>query len=81
MSGDREEPKRVFGMPRRTDRYARHDEETQQAFGVPVDWYGQLDWDWLHSLRHPLKAYRRWILIRRLGPYAPDEDDDPEATR
>ena len=81
MSGDREEPKRVFGMPRRTDRYARHDEETQQAFGVPVDWYSQLDWDWLHSLRHPLKAYRRWILIRRLGPYAPDEDDETEPTR
>jgi len=81
MSGDREDPKRVLGLPRRTGPYARRDEEVQRVFGVPLDWYGELDWDRLRSIRHPIKAYRRWTLIRRLGPYAPDEDDDPEPTR
>jgi hypothetical protein len=81
MSGDREEPKRVLGMPRGTDPYARQGEETQRAFGIPLDWYGALHWDRLRALRHPIKAYRRWTLIRRLGPYAPDEDDDPQPTR
>ena len=81
MSGDREEPRRVFGMPVRAGRHARQDEETQHVFGVPVNWNGQLDLDQLRFLRHPIRAYRRWALIRRLGPYAPDEGDDPEPTR
>lgn len=80
MSGDREEPKRVLGVPVRTDLHASEDEAGQRVFGVPVDWYGQIDWDWLRSLRHPIKAYRRWTLIRRLGPYAPEEGDDPGPT-
>ena len=81
MSGDREEPKRVFGMPRRIDPNATQDEEPRRAFGVPVDSFGQLDWERLRFLRHPVKACRRWLLIRRLGPYAPDEGDDPEPSR
>lgn len=59
--------------------HARQGEEPQRALGLPVDWYGPLDWDWLRSLRHPIKMYRRWTLRRRLGPYAPDEND-PEST-
>jgi hypothetical protein len=59
--------------------HARQGEEPQRFLGLPVDLYGPLDWDWLRSLRHPIKAYRRWTLRRRLGPYAPDEDD-PEPT-
>jgi hypothetical protein len=44
-----------------------------------VDWYGPVDGVRLPSLRHPIKAYKRWTLRRRLGPYAPD-DDDPKST-
>lgn len=78
VSGDREEPGRVFGMPRRgTGQHARHDEESRRVLGVPVDWYGQVEWDELRALRHPIKAYKRWALRRRLGPYAPDDDDIP----
>jgi hypothetical protein len=74
--GDREEPKRVFGMPRADiGSHAREDEETQRVLGVPAGWYGPVDWDRLRSFRHPMKAYKRWTLRRRLGPYAPDDAD------
>lgn len=80
VSGDREEPGRALGLPRRdVGLHARHDEEVKRVLGIPVDWYGPVDWDWLRPLRHPVKAYKRWTLIRRLGPYAPDEGD-PEST-
>ncbi len=80
MSADREEPDKVLGMPRsylgpHGTRGQRQDEEHKRVLGVPVDWYGPVDWDWLRSLRHPVRAYQRWTLIRRLGPYAPDERD------
>jgi hypothetical protein len=74
-----EEPNRVFGMPRRAIGRARQGEESRHVLGIPVDWYGPVDGIKFQSLRHPLKAYRRWTLIRRLGPYAPD-DDDPTPT-
>ncbi len=56
--------------------HARQDEETQHVLGFAVDWYGPVDGVWLRSLKHPIKAYKRWTLIRRLGPYAPDDEDD-----
>jgi hypothetical protein len=81
VSGDREEPDKVFGMPRRdVGPHARQGEEPQRVLGVPVDWYGPVDWDWLRSLRHPVKSYKRWTLRRRLGPYAPDDECDPKST-
>jgi hypothetical protein len=81
MSGDREEPGRVFGLPRRDlGAKSRQGEEQKRVLGVPVDWYSQVDVDAFRSLRHPIKAYKRWARIRRLGPYAPD-DDDPKPTR
>jgi hypothetical protein len=61
-------------MPRGPDPHARQGEEPQHVLGVPVGWYGPVDWDWLRSVRYPVKAYKRWTLRRRLGPYAPDED-------
>jgi hypothetical protein len=79
VAGDREEQNRVFGMPRGADPHARQDEEAQHVLGVPVDWYGPIDWDWLRSARHPIKACRRGKLRRRLGPYAPDDERDPES--
>lgn len=80
VSDDREELGRVFGMPRRNaGPHARRDEESHRVLGVPVDWYGPVDWNWLRSLRRPVKAYKRWTLIRRLGPYAPDEGN-PKST-
>ena len=81
MSRDGEEPKKVLGMVRRDiGPHARPDEEPRHVLGVPVDWYGPVDDDPLHSLKHPIKAYKRWILRRRLGPYAPDDEDDPKST-
>jgi hypothetical protein len=68
-------------MPRRdTGPEARQDEEPRRVLGVPVDWYGPVNWHPLRPLRHPIRAYKRWTLRRRLGPYAPD-DDDPETSR
>ena len=80
MPTDSEEPNKVLGMPRRRSRpYVRQGEEPQRVLGFPVDWYDPVDWIWLQSLSHPVKAYKRWALIRRLGPYAPDEGD-PKST-
>jgi len=63
-------------MPRRElGPHAREGEEPQHILGLPADWYGPADWDRLRSLRHPIKAYKRWTLRRRLGPYAPDDDE------
>ena len=78
MSRDGEESNRVLGMVRRgIGPHARQDEETQHVLGFPVDRYGPVDGVSLRSLKHPIKAYKRWTLIRRLGPYAPDDEDDP----
>ena len=76
MSNDREETSRVFGMPRNDiGPHSTQGEEPQRVLGVPVDWYGPADWTPFRSLRHPVKAYKRWALRRRLGPYAPADDD------
>jgi hypothetical protein len=76
MSRGDEEPNKVFGMIRRDiGPHARQDEEPQRVLGVPLDWYGRVDRLQLRPLRHPIKAYKRWKLIRRLGPYAPDDED------
>ena len=75
VASDREEPNRVFGMPRQTGPHARHGEEEQRVLGVPADWFGPVDHDWLRSLAHPVRGYKRWLRRRRLGPYALDEDE------
>ena len=79
MAGDSEERNKVFGMPRGADPRAKQGEESQRVLGVPVDWYGPVDLSWLPSIRHPIKAYKRWALRRRFGPYAPDDESDPES--
>ena len=66
-------------MPRGANPHAKQGEEPQHVLGVPVDWYGPVDWDRLRSVRHPIKAYKRWKLLRRLGPYAPADEDDAES--
>jgi hypothetical protein len=81
MSRGGEEPDKVFGMVRRDmGPRARQGEEPKHVLGVPVDWYGQVDGVQLRSLRHPIKSYKRWTLRRRLGPYAPDDEDGPKST-
>jgi hypothetical protein len=81
VSRDGEEPNKVFGMARRDiGPHARQDEEPQHVLGIPVDWYGPADGVRLRSLRHPIKTYKRWTLRRRLGPYAPDDEEDPKST-
>jgi len=78
VARDREERNKVFGMPRGPDAYARQGEEPQRFLGVPVDWYGPVDSVRFRSIRHPIKAYKRWAVRRRLGPYAPGDEGDPE---
>lgn len=78
MSDDNYEPNRVFGMPRTTSPYARQGEEPQRAMGMPADWIGPVDPRLTKALTHPVKAYRQWRLRRRLGIYAPDDDQAAE---
>lgn len=73
MRDDNYEPNRVFGMPRGTGPYARQGEEPQRVMGIPIDWFGPVD-PQVKSLRHPIRAYRRWKRRRRLGPFALDDD-------
>jgi hypothetical protein len=75
MTSDREEPNRVFGVPRRTSPQARQGEEQQHVMGLPADWFGSVDLDWVGSLAHPIRGYKRWARRRRLGPYLTDEDE------
>jgi hypothetical protein len=78
MRDDNYEPNRVLGIPRGTH-HARQGEEPQRVMGMPADWFA----DWFgpadpriqQSLAHPIRAFRRWKLRRRLGPFAPDEDE------
>ena len=65
MASDREERNKVFGMPRGVRQRATQGQEPQHVLGIPVDWYGPVDWDGLRAFRHPIKAYRRWALRRR----------------
>jgi hypothetical protein len=82
MSGDNYEPNRVLGFPQRRKPHAGQDHdptpyrEPQRVMGFPVDWFGPvLDGEWVESLAHPVRTYRRWLRRRRLGPYAVDEDE------
>jgi hypothetical protein len=75
MARDDYEPNRVMGIPWRPNPQARQGEEPQRVMGFPVDWFGTVDLDWLWSLAHPIRGYRRWLRRRRLGPYATDEDE------
>jgi hypothetical protein len=74
---ENEEPQRVLGE-RLWDLgpHARHDEEPQRVMGYPVDSLGPspADVEWLRSLAHPIRTYKRWLRRRRLGPYVTDED-------
>ncbi len=75
MAGDEYEPNRVLGIPIGTGPHARQGEEPQRVMGVPVDWFGPVDREWFRSMAHPVRTYQRWLRRRRLGPYAPDEDE------
>jgi hypothetical protein len=73
----RGEPQRVLGQPiLDLGPHARQDEEPQRVMGYPIDSIGPspADREWLLSLAHPIRNYKRWVRRRRLGPYATDED-------
>jgi hypothetical protein len=76
VPSDQQEPNRILGLPRRPYPGAGRTEEPQRVLGLPLDSYGLVDFDRLQRLAHPIKAYKRWMQHRRLGPYAPDEDED-----
>ena len=85
MPGDQYEPNRVLGIPWTRDPNARQGEEPQRVMGFPVDWFGRVDTDWLQSLAHPVRGYRRWPQApapgsvrggrRRPGPPVTMDDD------
>lgn len=75
MAGEQPEPNRVLGIPLRSDTHARQDEEPQRVMGFSADWPAAIDLDWVRSLAHPVRGYRRWLRRRRLSPYAMDEDE------
>ena len=64
-------------LPRGTlaarDRAARH-EEPQHVAGFPVDWFSGAGPDWLESLAHPVREFRRWLRRRPPGPPAAGDD-------
>ncbi|MGH3393630.1 MAG: hypothetical protein ACRDPO_02970 [Streptosporangiaceae bacterium] len=78
MNDDNYEPNRVFGLPGTTSRYARQGEEPQRAMGLPADWFGPVDPRLAKAVTHPVRAYRQWRRRRRLGIYAPDDDQAAE---
>jgi hypothetical protein len=77
MARDQYEPNRFLGMPVGSPTNARHGEEPQRMMGIPVDWLGPgpADREWLASMAHPVRTYRRWLRRRLLGPYATDESE------
>ena len=75
MTGDEYEPNRVLGFPLARDPHARQDIESQRVMGFTVDGSGGIDTDWIRSLAHPIRGYRRWLRRRRFGPYAIDEGE------
>jgi hypothetical protein len=73
-----EEPQHVMGIPvRDLGPHASQDEEPQRVMGFPVGSFGPetAGLEWLRSLAHPVRTYKRWARRRRLGPYATDEDE------
>ena len=82
MADDRYEPNRFLGFPVRTGPQVKRDEESQRVMGLPVDLFSgsgsgsdhHRDRDQVWPLQHPIRAYKRWLRRRRLGPYAVDED-------
>ena len=75
MTDDEYEPNRVLGFPLTRHPHARQDMESQRVLGFSPDWSGRIDIDWIRSLAHPIRGYRRWLRRRRFGPYAIDEDE------
>ena len=75
MARDEYEQNRVLGIPWTRNPQSRQDREPQRVMGFPVDWFAGVDTDWLESLVHPIRGYRRWLRRRRFGPYVTDEDE------
>jgi hypothetical protein len=83
MANDRharqgEEPQRVLGIPiDDLGPHSRQGYEPQRVMGFPVDSLGPgpAGREWLLSLVHPMRTYKRWVQRRRLGPFAPGEDE------
>jgi hypothetical protein len=74
MHDDNYDSNRVFGMSRGPRPHARQEELPQRVMGIPTDWFGPVDARITWALTHPVRAFRQWNQRRRLGPYAPDDD-------
>ena len=79
MTGEREEPQRVLGIPLDAFSRARDKdrEEPQRVLGFPVDWLGSVKSDVLDSLERHVRDDRGRARRRRPGPQPPSGDDPP----
>jgi hypothetical protein len=68
VTGDREEPQRVLGIPLGTFSRDPDAEEPQRVLGIPVDWFEPAKREVLHLLERPAREYRRWARRRRPRP-------------
>ena len=74
MTGDREEPQRVLGIPLAAFSRDPDAEEPQRVLGFPVDWFEPARRDLRAFLERHVPGYRRRAQRRRLRPPAPGGD-------
>ena len=67
MSGDREEPQRVMGIPLSAFSQDPDAEEPQRVLGFPVDWFEPARRDLRAFLERHVPGYRRRAQRRRPG--------------
>jgi hypothetical protein len=68
VTGDREEPQRVLGIPLREFSRDPDAEEPQRVLGIPVDWFEPARNELHGFMERYVRGYRRWAQRRRPGP-------------
>jgi hypothetical protein len=67
LTGDREEPQRVMGIPLSAFSRDPDAEEPQRVLGFPVGWFEPARRDLHGFIGRYLRGYRRWAQRRRPG--------------
>ena len=76
VAGEREDRNRIFGIPIGPLPQAGDGQEPHRVLGIPVEWFGSLDWGRLRSARHPVRAYRNRATQRGNGSDVRDDSGD-----
>ena len=77
MTGDREEPQRVMGIPLGGVSRDPDAEEPQRVLGFPVDWFKPARRDLHGFIERYVPGYRRWAQRRRRSPNGPGAGQRP----